>query len=90
MQKIVINVHTQPLIPINVVPCPSVKSDVGICLLKYVFCLSSTEEATFSKSSFDKDEHQQGISDLLSLCISPAILNQLQPDVLKLVSEVMK
>ena len=88
MQKIVINVHTHPLIPINAVPCPFVKSDVGICLLKYAFCLSSTEEATFSKSSFDKDGHQQGISDLLSLCITPAILNQLRLNVLKLVCEV--
>ena len=80
--------YRHPLIPINVVPYPSEKSDVGICLLKYAFCLSSTEEATFSKSSFDKDEHQQGISDLLSLCISPAILNQLRLNVLKLVCEV--
>ena len=90
MQKIVINVHTQPLIPINAVPCPFVKSDVGICLLKYAFCLSSTEEATFSKNSFDKDRHQQGISDLLSLCITPAILNQLRLNVLKLVCEVTR
>ena len=88
MQKIVINVHTQPLIPINAVPCPFVKSDVGICLLKYAFCLSSTEEAAFSKSSFNKDEHQQSISCLLSLCITPAILNQLRLNVLKLVCEV--
>ena len=77
-----------PLIPINAVPCPSEKSDVGICLLKYVFCLSSTEEATFSKSSFDEDGHERCISDLPTLRISPAVLNRLRLDVLKLVCEV--
>ena len=83
-----INVHTHPLIHTNAVPYPSEKSDVSICLLKYAYCLSNTEETTFSKSSLDKDGHEQGISDLPSLCISPAVLNRLRLDVLKLLCEV--
>ena len=77
-----------PLIPINAVPYPSKKSDVGMCLLKYVFCLSSADDATFSRSSFEKDRHKGGIADLPSLCISPAALSRLRLDVLKLVCEV--
>ena len=56
--------------------------------MKYAYCISSTEEATFSKSSFDEDGHDQCISDLPSLRISPAVLNRLRLDVLKLVCEV--
>ena len=72
----------------NAVPCPSENSDVGICLLKYAFCISSTDEATFSKRSFDVDGHEQCISDLPSLRICPAVLNQLRLHVLTLVCEV--
>ena len=77
-----------PLVPINAVPCPSEKSDVGMCLLKHAFCLSSADDATFSRSSFEMDGHEGGISDLPSLCISPAALSRLRLDVLKLVCEV--
>ena len=56
--------------------------------MKYAYCISNTEQSTFSKSSFDKDGHEQCISDLPSLCISSAALNQLRLDVLKLVCEV--
>ena len=56
--------------------------------MKYAFCLSSTDKATFSRSSFDKDGHEGGISDLSSSCISPAVLNRLRLDMLKLVCEV--
>ena len=80
--------YRHPLIPINAVPHPSEKSDVGICLLKYAFCLSCIDNTTFSRSSFDKDGHEEGISNLSPLCISPAVLNRLQLDVLKLVCEV--
>ena len=76
------------LIPTSAVPYPSEKSDVGMCLLKYAFCLSSADGATFSRSSFKKDRQEGSISDLPSLCINPAALSQLRPDVLKLVCEV--
>ena len=48
----------------------------------------STDAATFSKHSFDKDGHEQCISDLPSLRICPSVLNQLRLNVLKLVCEV--
>ena len=80
--------YRHPLVPINAVPYPSEKSDVGMCLLNYAFCLSSADDATFSTSSFEKDGHEGSISDLPSLCISPAALSRLRLDVLKLVCEV--
>ena len=80
--------YRHSLIPISAVPYPSQKLDVGICLLKYAFCLSYTDNTTFSRSSFDKDGHEECISNLSSLCISPAELNQLRLDVLKLVCKV--
>ena len=70
------------------VPCPAQNSDVGICLLKYASCISSTDAAAFSKHSFDDDGHEQCISDLPSLDICPSVLNQLRLNVLKLVCEV--
>ena len=56
--------------------------------MKYAFCISSTEEGTFSKRSLDEDGHEQCISDLPSLRICPAVLNRLRLNVLKLVCEV--
>jgi hypothetical protein len=59
-----------------------------MCLLKYAFCLSTADSATFSTSSFDTDRHEGSILGLPSLCISPAVLNRLRLDVLTLVFEV--
>ena len=80
--------YRQSLIPINAVPYPSDKSDVGMCLLKYAYCLSTADSATFSTSSFDTDRHEGSILGLPSLSISPAVLNRLRLDVLTLVFEV--
>ena len=78
----------QPLTPTNAVPYPSEKSDVGMCILKYAFCLSSADSATFSTSSFDTDGHERSISGLPSLCVCPDVLNRLRLDVLTLILEV--
>ena len=59
-----------------------------MCLLKYAYCLSSADGATFSRRSFGKDRHKGSISGLPSLCSNPAALIQLRLDVLKLVCEV--
>lgn len=72
----------------NAVPYPSEKSEVGLCLLKYAYCFATTDETTFSKSSFDKDGHESAIVEIPPLCVSPAVLNRLRLDVLKLVCEV--
>ena len=88
IQQLIFSVYRQPLTPINAVLYPSEKSDVGMCLLKYVFCLLSTDGTTFSTSSFDTDGHERSISDLPSLCIRPAVLNRVRLDVLTRVFEV--
>ena len=88
MQHLILNVCRHALIPTNAVACPAEKSDAGMCLLKHAHCLSSADDATFSRSSFEKDGHNGGISDLSSLCISPAALSRLRLDVLKLVCKV--
>lgn len=80
--------YIQSLTPINAVPYPSEKSDVGMCLLKYAYCLSTADRATLSKSSVDTDRQEGSILGLPSLSISPAVLNQLRLDVLTLVFEV--
>jgi len=72
----------------NAVPYPSEKSEVGLCLLKYAYCLVTTDETTLSKSSFDKDGHESAIIENSSCCVTPDVLNRLRLDVLKLVCEV--
>ncbi len=71
----VLLVYTHHLIPMNEVPFPSGKSEVGICLLKYAYCLSSTYETTLSESFLDKDGHEGVISDFSLLCANLAVLN---------------
>ena len=72
----------------NAVPYPSEKSEVGLCLLKYAYCLVTMDETTLSKSSFDKDGHESAIVENPSCCVTPDVLNRLRLDVLKLVCEV--
>ena len=84
----VIFLYTHHLTTMNAVPYPSEKSEVGLCLLKYAYCLVTTDETTFSQSSFDKDGHESAIIENPSFCVSPDVLNRLRLDVLKLVCEV--
>lgn len=80
--------YRQSLTPIDAVPYPSEKSDVGMCLLQYAYCLSTADSTTFSTSSFDTDRHEGSILGLPSLSASPAVLNRLRLHVLTLVFEV--
>ena len=72
----------------NAVPYPSEKSEVGLCLLKYAYCMATMDESILTNGSLDKDGHESAIRDSPSCSVNPDVLNRLRLDILKLVCEV--
>ncbi len=59
----------------SAVPYPSEKSEVGLCLLKYAYCLATMDETTLYKSYLDKDGHESTLLENPSCCVNPDVLN---------------